>query len=120
MKGSSKKSARRKSKEGLGVNFDWRRRAHSNWRRLKEGWLKVGVNLSQDLWQRPRDIKTQRYIWIAVVRQKLVIVIGSYLGGLFATRETLRNSYVMEQLRNSEEDIQKGRVRSVTEFIKDL
>ena len=55
-----------------------------------------------------------------MVRQKLVIVIGSYLGGLFATRETLRNSYVMEQLRNSEEDIQKGRVRSVTEFIKDL
>ena len=57
MKGSSKKSARWKSKEGLGVNFDWRRsmgscarcagerRAHSNWRRLKEGWLKVGVNL---------------------------------------------------------------------------
>ena len=51
MKGSSKKSARRKSKEGLGVNFDWRRsmascarraggrRAHGNWRRLKEGWL---------------------------------------------------------------------------------
>ena len=50
MKGSSKKSARRKSKEGLGVNFDWsgsmvscarragERRAHSNWRRFKEGW----------------------------------------------------------------------------------
>ena len=47
------------------------RRAHSNWLRLKEGWLKVGVNLSQDLWKRPRDIKTQEYIWIAMVRQKI-------------------------------------------------
>jgi hypothetical protein len=49
-----------------GVNFDWRRsmgscarragelRAHSNWRRLKEGWLKVGVNLSRSL---PKGIK---------------------------------------------------------------
>ena len=26
-----------------------KRRAHSNWRRLKEGWLKVGVNLSRSL-----------------------------------------------------------------------
>lgn len=50
MKGSSKRSARYKSKEGLGVNFDWmrsmgpcarragERRANGNWRRLKEGW----------------------------------------------------------------------------------
>ena len=55
-----------------------------------------------------------------MVRHKLVTVIGSYLGGLFVTMGTLRDSYVMEQLRNSEEDIQKGRVRSVPKFIKDL
>lgn len=57
---------------------------------------------------------------IPVGRYKLASVIKSYLDSILATREALRNSYVMKQLRNSEEDIHVGRVRSVTEFIKDL
>ena len=68
----------------------------------------------------PKGIKIQEHIVIPVGRYKLASVIKSYLDSILATREALRNSYVMKQLRNSEEDIHVGRVRSVTEFIKDL
>ena len=37
------------------------RSAHSNWRRLKEGWLKAGVNLSLGI---PKGIKIWRHMSI--------------------------------------------------------
>ncbi len=67
----------------------------------------------------PKVIKIQEHIKITVVRHKPASAITSYLGSILATRETLRNSYVMEQLRNSEEDVHAGRVRNVREFLRE-
>ena len=68
----------------------------------------------------PKGIKVQEHLWVPVGRYKLASVIKPYLDSILATREALRNSCVMKQLRNSEENIHVGRVRSVTEFTKDL
>jgi len=37
-----------------------------------------------------------------------------------STIETLQNEYFMEQLKKSEIDIRKGRVRKIEKFIKEL
>ena len=95
------------------------RRAHSNWRRLKEGWLKVRVNLSRSI---PKGIKIWRHmsIQMTTAKSRLVSVPKSYLDSLEATKETLENEYVMNQLERSEIDIQMEKVRSVREFLKEL
>ena len=53
-------------------------------------------------------------------QSRLVSIPKSDLDGLEATIETLENEYVMDQLKRSEEDIQKGRVRDAREFLKEL
>ncbi|MHB1470899.1 MAG: hypothetical protein ACYCSA_09440 [Thermoplasmataceae archaeon] len=55
-----------------------------------------------------------------MAKSKLVSVTKSYLDSLVATIETLENSYVMDQLRKSTEDVQKGRVKDAREFLKSL
>ncbi|MHB8359567.1 MAG: hypothetical protein ACYDCP_08725 [Thermoplasmataceae archaeon] len=51
---------------------------------------------------------------------RLVSIPKSDLDTLEATIETLENEYVMDQLERSEQDIQKGKVRNVREFLKEL
>ena len=53
-------------------------------------------------------------------QSRLVSIPKSDLDSLETTIETLENEYVMDQLRKSEEDIQKGRVRDAREFLKEL
>jgi PHD/YefM family antitoxin component YafN of YafNO toxin-antitoxin module len=53
-------------------------------------------------------------------QSRLVSIPKSDLDSLEATIETLGNEYVMDQLKRSEEDIQKGRVRDAREFLKEL
>ena len=53
-------------------------------------------------------------------QSRLVSIPKSDLDSLEATVETLENEYVMDQLERSEKDIQKGRVRNVREFLKEL
>ena len=53
-------------------------------------------------------------------QSRLVSIPKSDLDSLEATVETLENEYVMDQLKRSEEDIQKGRVRDAREFLKEL
>ncbi len=53
-------------------------------------------------------------------QSKLVSIPKSDLDSLEATVETLENEYVMDQLERSEQDIQKGKVRKVSEFINEL
>ena len=53
-------------------------------------------------------------------QSRLVSIPKSDLDSLEATIETLENEYVMDQLERSEQDIQKGRVRNVREFLKEL
>jgi PHD/YefM family antitoxin component YafN of YafNO toxin-antitoxin module len=53
-------------------------------------------------------------------QSRLVSIPKSDLDSLEATIETLENEYVMDQLKRSEEDIQKGRVRDAREFLKEL
>ena len=53
-------------------------------------------------------------------QSRLVSILKSDLDSLEATIETLENEYVMDQLERSEQDIQKGRVRNVREFLKEL
>jgi PHD/YefM family antitoxin component YafN of YafNO toxin-antitoxin module len=53
-------------------------------------------------------------------QSRLVSIPKSDLDSLEATIETLENEYVMDQLARSEQDIQKGRVRNVREFLKEL
>ena len=53
-------------------------------------------------------------------QSRLVSIPKSDLDSLEATKETLENEYVMDQLKRSEEDIQKGRVRDAREFLKEL
>ena len=51
---------------------------------------------------------------------RLVSIPKSDLDSLEATIETLENECVMDQLERSEKDIQKGKVRNVREFLKEL
>ena len=53
-------------------------------------------------------------------QSRLVSIPKSDLDSLEATIETLENEYVIDQLEKSEQDIQKGRVRNVREFLKEL
>ena len=53
-------------------------------------------------------------------QSRLVSIPKSDLDSLEATIETLENEYIMDQLARSEQDIQKGRVRNVREFLKEL
>ncbi|MEM0134571.1 MAG: hypothetical protein QXU18_05000 [Thermoplasmatales archaeon] len=53
-------------------------------------------------------------------QSRLVCIPKSDLDSLEATIETLENEYVMDQLGRSEQDIQKGRVRNVREFLREL
>ena len=53
-------------------------------------------------------------------QSRLVSIPKSDLDSLEATIETLENEYVMDQLARSEQDIQKGRVRNVRDFLKEL
>ena len=58
---------------------------------------------------------------MSVTKQpRLVSIPKSDVDSLEATIETLENEYVMDQLARSEQDIQKGRVRNVREFLKEL
>ena len=53
-------------------------------------------------------------------QSRLVSIPKSDLDSLEATIETLENECVMDQLERSEKDIQKGKVRNVREFLKEL
>ena len=53
-------------------------------------------------------------------QSRLVSIPKSDPDSLEATIETLENEYVMDQLKRSEQDLQKGRVRNVREFLKEL
>ena len=55
-----------------------------------------------------------------MARPKLINIAKSHLDCLVATIQTLENHYVMDQLRKSEEDIQKGRARNAREFLREL
>ena len=57
---------------------------------------------------------------MTTAKSRLVSIPKSDLDSLEATVETLENEYVMDQLERSEQDIQKGRVRNVREFLKEL
>lgn len=57
---------------------------------------------------------------MTTAKSRLVSIPKSDLDSLEATIETLENGYVMDQLKRSEEDIQKGRVRNAREFLKEL
>ncbi len=56
---------------------------------------------------------------MTTAKTRLVSIPKSDLDGLEATIETLENEYVMDQLKRSEENIQKGRVRNVRDFLKE-
>ncbi|MEM3573047.1 MAG: hypothetical protein QXJ62_02300 [Nitrososphaeria archaeon] len=49
----------------------------------------------------------------------MISIRKSDLDSLLATIETLENQYVMDQLRKSEDDIRKGRVRNAREFLQE-
>jgi PHD/YefM family antitoxin component YafN of YafNO toxin-antitoxin module len=53
-------------------------------------------------------------------RSRLVNISRSDLESLEATLETLENEYVMDQLERSEQDIIKGKVRNVRDFLGDF
>jgi PHD/YefM family antitoxin component YafN of YafNO toxin-antitoxin module len=53
-------------------------------------------------------------------KSRLVSIPKSDLDSLEATLETLENEYVMDQLERSEQDIIKGKVRNVRDFLKEL
>jgi len=57
---------------------------------------------------------------MTTAKSRLVSIPKSYLDGLEATIETLENEYVMDQLERSEQDILRGKVRNVREFLKEL
>lgn len=52
--------------------------------------------------------------------EEMVTIPKSELESLRATVETLSNEEVMEQLRESERDIEEGRVRPVEELLEEL
>jgi hypothetical protein len=53
-------------------------------------------------------------------RSRLVSIPKSDLDSLEATLETLEDEYVMDQLERSEQDIIKGKVRNVRDFLKEF
>ncbi len=57
---------------------------------------------------------------MTAAKSRLVSIRKSDLDSLEATVETLENERVMDQLEKSEQDIQKGKVRNVREFLKEL
>ena len=67
-------------------------------------------------------LKSKRILAYTMImaKSRLVNIPKSDLDSLEATIETLENEYVMDQLERSEQDIQKGRVRNVREFHKEL
>jgi PHD/YefM family antitoxin component YafN of YafNO toxin-antitoxin module len=56
---------------------------------------------------------------MTTAKSRLVSIPKSDLDSLEATIETLENQYVMDQLRKSEDDIKKGRVRNAREFLRE-
>jgi hypothetical protein len=60
------------------------------------------------------------YNMTTIKQSRLVSIPKSDLDSLEATIETLENEYVMDQLERSEQDILKGKVRNVREFLKEL
>ena len=70
----------------------------------------------------PKVIKISFHWQFAMraAKSRLVSIPKSDLDSLEATLETLENQYVMNQLKQSEEDIQNGRVRKAREFLKSL
>ena len=52
-------------------------------------------------------------------KDRMIRIRKSDLDSLLATIETLENQYVMDQLRKSEDDIRKGRVRNAREFLQE-
>lgn len=52
--------------------------------------------------------------------ERLISIRKSDLDSLEATIETLQNKEVMEQLKRSEKDIEKGRVKSAKKFLKEV
>ena len=56
---------------------------------------------------------------MTATKPRLVSIPKSDLDDLVTTIETLENEYVMDQLKRSEEDIQKGRVRNAREFLQE-
>jgi len=57
---------------------------------------------------------------MGVNKSKLVSIPKSDIERLEATLETLENEYVMDQLERSEQDIIKGKVRNVRDFLGDF
>ncbi len=54
------------------------------------------------------------------MQERLVSIPKSDLDSLEATLETLQNRYVIEQLKESEQDIRAGKVRNIDEFIEEM
>jgi len=52
-------------------------------------------------------------------KDRMISIRKSDLDSLLATIETLENQYAMDQLRKSEDDIRKGRVRNAREFLQE-
>ncbi len=57
---------------------------------------------------------------MTAAKSRIVSIPKSDLDSLEVTIETLESDYVMDQLKRSEEDIQKGRVRNVRKFLREL
>jgi hypothetical protein len=68
-----------------------------------------------------RHIQCESNIYVmGANKSKLVSIPKSDLDSLEATLETPENEYVIDQLERSEQDIIKGRVRNVRDFLGDL
>ena len=57
---------------------------------------------------------------MTTAKSRLVSIPKSDLESLEATIESLENKHVMDQLENSEQDLQKGKVRDVRDFLKEI
>ncbi|WP_010917718.1 hypothetical protein [Thermoplasma volcanium] len=57
---------------------------------------------------------------MTTTKSRLVSIPKSDLDSLEATIETLENEYVMGQLERSGQDILKGKVRTMREFLEEL
>ena len=56
---------------------------------------------------------------MAIAKDRMISIRKSDLDSLLAAIETLENQYIMDQLRKSEDDIRKGRVRNAREFLQE-
>ncbi len=56
----------------------------------------------------------------ALGKERLVSIKKSDLESLEATIDTLQNEEVMRQLKDSDKDIEKGRMRSARDFLNEL